>query len=43
MINNRIGRRRDTEHGIQAGNRAYYKYKSIMKSKEISKKQNESL
>ena len=29
---------RETEHRIQAGNQAYYKYKSIMNSKEINRK-----
>ena len=39
MKNNRNDRSREIEHRIQTGNRAYYKYKSIMQSKEISKKQ----
>ena len=38
MVNNRNDRSRETEHRIQSGNRAYYKYKGIMKSKEISRK-----
>ena len=38
MINNRNDRRREKEHRIQAGNWVYYKYKSIMKSKEINRK-----
>ena len=37
MINNRNDRSRDTEHIIQAGNWACYKYK-YMKSKEMSRK-----
>ena len=37
MINNGNDRSRETELRIQGGNRAYYKYKSIMKSKEISR------
>ena len=48
MVNNRNDRIRETKHRIQAVNRAYYKYKSIMKTKEISRKtkqknKNESL
>ena len=38
MINNRNDRNRETEHRIQAGNLAYYKYKSITKRKEIRRK-----
>ena len=37
MINNKDDRSRETEHRIQASNWAYYNYKSIMKSKEISR------
>ena len=35
MIYNRNDRSRETGHRIQDGNRAYYEYKSIMKSKGI--------
>ena len=38
-IHNRNDRSRETEHKIQDGNRACCKYKNIMKSKEVSRKQ----